>query len=81
MSCQDASKDTERLLEELLLMARSGQLIGIAFVGLLPERQFTSGWAGEAAEDPVFTIGALGHLSHDLIVEIERSTDKEKCAP
>lgn len=46
---------------------RDGQLIGVAFVGVLRERRFTAGWVGEAGRDPVFTLGALNHLHRDLL--------------
>jgi hypothetical protein len=60
-------RETELTLNKLAELTRNGQLIGVAFVGVLRGRSFTAGWAGEAGRDPVFTMGALGHLYDDLL--------------
>jgi hypothetical protein len=60
-------RETELALNRLAELARNGQLIGVAFVGVLRGRRFTTGWVGEAGRDPVFTIGALDHLHDDLL--------------
>ena len=53
------SADTIEVLTELLELARSGALTGVAFVAMYKGRQIQTGTAGESSRNPVFTLGAL----------------------
>jgi hypothetical protein len=59
--------DTVQTLEELLALARRGELIGIAFVGMYTRRRIQTGTTGEATRSPVFTIGAVRVLEQSII--------------
>jgi hypothetical protein len=59
--------DTVQTLEYLLDLARRGELIGIAFVGMYKRRRIQTGTTGEASRSPVFTIGAVRVLEQSII--------------
>jgi hypothetical protein len=54
--------DTVECLERLLEAARSGQIIGIAFVAMLQRREYLAEAVGEAARNPTFARGMVGAL-------------------
>lgn len=57
-----APADTVEALEQLLEAARSGQLIGLAFVAMLTRREYIVEATGEAARNPTFARGMVGAL-------------------
>lgn len=60
------SEDTVEALEALLHRARSGQLIGLAYVVMYKGRTYTAGAAGECRRNPTFTRGMVAHLNDAL---------------
>ena len=60
------SHDTVEAIEELLAQARSGQIIGIAFVAMYKRRHYIANSAGEAYRNPTFTRGMVGALDDQL---------------
>lgn len=60
------STDTAMALRQLLDLAERGELIGVAFAGMLKERRFFVNSAGEAHRNPVFTRGMVAALDDSL---------------
>jgi hypothetical protein len=60
------SNNTEQALRELLTLAERGELIGLAFAGILKRRQFFVDVAGEAYRNPVFARGCVSALDDQL---------------
>jgi len=60
------SHDTERALEQLLDMARTGELIGVAFAAMLKRRKYFVNTAGEAHRNPTFARGMVQALDDEL---------------
>lgn len=60
------STDTVECCRQLLKAAQSGELIGIAFVGMLKRRGFIVNSAGEAHRNPTFSLGMVACLSDQL---------------
>lgn len=60
------STDTTQALEEMLAMARRGDLIGIAFAGILRRRGYFVNTAGEAHRNPTFARGCVSALDDEL---------------
>lgn len=66
------SSDTEQALTQLLDLARRGELIGIAFAGILKRRKYFVNTAGEAHRNPTFARGCVCALSDDLARRMRR---------
>lgn len=66
------SQDTVQYLEELLAMARAGEVIGVAYVAMLKRRKYIANTAGEAHRNPTFTRGMLRALDDDLGERVRR---------
>lgn len=62
----EISINTERALEQLLELARRGELIGFAFAGMLKQRRFFVNAAGEAHRNPTFARGCVSALDDEL---------------
>lgn len=60
------STDTEQALMQLLDLARRGELIGVAFAGMLKERRYFVNTAGEAHRNPTFARGLVAVLDDSL---------------
>lgn len=60
------SPDTILALEELLESAKSGKLLGIAFVAMYHSREYSADATGEAKRNPTFTRGMLRALDDRL---------------
>lgn len=60
------STDTRQALSQLIEMEERGDLIGIAFVGMLRQRRYFVNTAGEAHRNPTFTRGCVGALDDEL---------------
>lgn len=60
------STDITQALEEMLAMARRGELIGIAFAGILKRRSYFVNTAGEAHRNPTFARGCVSALDDEL---------------
>jgi len=60
------STDTEQALAQLLDLARRGELIGVAFAGMLKQRRFFVNTAGEAHRNPTFARGMVAALDDEL---------------
>lgn len=60
------SEDTVEALEVLLHRARTGQLIGLAYVVMYKGRTYTAGAVGECRRNPTFTRGMVAHLNDAL---------------
>lgn len=58
--------DTVECLERLLSEARAGKVIGLAFVALMPKRNFIVHTTGVVHQEPVYTRGVLRELD-DMI--------------
>lgn len=69
------SRETITALEQMLDGARSGAVIGIAFVLLLKKRRYLVNCAGEAARDPTLTRGCLCSLDDELSRMVQGKTD------
>lgn len=60
------STDTEEALAQLLDLARRGDLIGVAFAGMLKQRRYFVNTAGEAHRNPTFARGCVSALDDEL---------------
>lgn len=60
------STETIRALEDLLVQARAGEIIGIAFVVMCSGREYAVGIEGETRKAPTFTRGMLHLLDSEL---------------
>jgi hypothetical protein len=63
-------RDTIDLLEDLLVDARAGRVIGLALVSLHTRNHYNFAITGEAAQRPTFTLGAIAMLQHDTAQKI-----------
>lgn len=59
-------RGTVEFLEDLLEMARRGELIGVAAVAMLKKREFITNATGETSRNPVFARGMLRVLDDQL---------------
>lgn len=64
------SNDTIECCRQLLDGAERGELIGIAFVGLLKKRGYIANSAGEAYRNPTFSRGCVAALDDQLALRI-----------
>lgn len=53
------SQDTVAALEQLLLQAKQGKLVGMAFVCMYRRRQYIANTTGECRRNPTFCRGML----------------------
>lgn len=60
------SKDTFEALTQLLDLAQRGELIGVAFAGILKQRRYFVNTAGEAHRNPTFARGCVSALDDQL---------------
>lgn len=60
------SSDTVEALTQLLDLAQRGELIGVAFAGMLRQRRYFVNTAGEAHRNPTFARGCVGALDDEL---------------
>jgi len=60
------STDTEQALTQLLDLAKRGELIGVAFAGMLRQRRYFVNTAGEAHRNPTFARGCVSALADQL---------------
>lgn len=60
------SKDTVQCLEQLLVAARKGQVIGLAYAAMLKRREYIVNTAGEAYRNPTFARGMVSALDDQL---------------
>ena len=60
------SQETIEALEFLLQEARSGELIGLAYVGMMKRRSCIMDTAGEAYRNPLFALGMVSMLSTEI---------------
>lgn len=60
------STDTTEALEQMLALARRGELIGLAFAGMMRGHKFFVNTAGEAHRSPVFARGMVAALDDEL---------------
>ncbi|MCW1959817.1 MAG: hypothetical protein KIH64_014985 [Mycobacterium sp.] len=63
---RDISTDTVECLQSLLQQAQAGDVIGIAYVAMLKERDYIADSTGEAHRSPTFTRGMLRALDDRL---------------
>lgn len=61
-----SQSDTVKALEDLLVEAKAGNLIGFAYVAMRLERSYGVGIAGETRRSPTFTRGMLALLDDEL---------------
>lgn len=64
------SHDTVEALSQLLDLAKRGELIGVAFAGMLKQRRYFVNTAGEAHRNPTFARGCVSALDDELGVRI-----------
>lgn len=62
------SDDTIAALESLLVRARAGEVIGLAYVAIARERRSYVDTAGEATRNPTYTLGIV-RLLDELIIK------------
>lgn len=60
------STDTEQALVQLLDLAQRGELIGLAFAGMLKQRRYFVNTAGEAHRNPGFARSCVSVLDDEL---------------
>ena len=60
------SNDTVECLAQLLEHAKSGDVIGVAFVAMLKRRGYIANAAGEAHRNPTFARGMVAALDDSL---------------
>lgn len=60
------STNTEEALAQLLELAQRGELIGVAFAGMLKQRRYFVNTAGEAYRNPTFARGCVSALDDEL---------------
>jgi len=63
---QSISRDAEECAEELLRRIRRGEVLGIAFTALMPQRRFFTGVCGECVDDPHGVRSGLLSLDDEL---------------
>lgn len=66
------SPDTVATLETLLAAAKSGNLIGLAFVAMYAGREYEASTVGEARRNPTFTRGMIRALDDTLAKALAR---------
>lgn len=66
------SHDMVSAMEHLLLGARSGEYIGIAFAVMLKGKKYIVNTAGEAQNSPTFVRGMLSELDDSLSYTINK---------
>lgn len=71
----EISTNTEEALGQLIEMARRGDLIGIAFAGMLKQRRYFVNTAGEAHRNPTFARGCISALDDELGQRMRRSME------
>lgn len=64
---EKSSGDSVEALEFLLAKARSGEVVGLAYIAQLKRKRFLVDTAGAANLDPVQFIGMTSLLTDDLI--------------
>lgn len=64
------SNDTVACLEALLKEARKGQLIGIAYAGMLKKRGYIVNTAGECHRNATFARGMVAALDDQLSTRV-----------
>lgn len=62
----EVSTDTVKCLETLLEHAKAGELIGLAYTGMLRRRGYIVNSAGECHRNPTFARGMLAALDDQL---------------
>jgi hypothetical protein len=70
---ENPSSDTAQVLSELMELAKTGELIGFAFVSLYRRRRVQTGATGEASRSPVFTLGAVRILEQNLLHHLDEA--------
>jgi predicted transcriptional regulator len=63
----EVSQSTIEILENLLEQAKSGELVGLIYIGIKQGDRNRYGWAGEAGCDPLVALGALERLKIALL--------------
>lgn len=61
------SEDTVLALEVLLAEAKAGRLIGLAYAGLYPAKEYVVDVAGGAKSEPLRAHSLVALLAHELI--------------
>lgn len=68
------STDTIECLHQLLHQAKKGELLGLAFAGMLRRRGYIVNTAGEAHRNPTFARGMVAALDDQLSERIRGRT-------
>lgn len=63
---EHVSSDTVRALEQLLLDARAGRIVGLAYVAMHKVYDYTVDAAGECRRSPTLARGMLARLDDEL---------------
>lgn len=71
------STNTVEALSQLLDLARSGEIIGIAFTCMLKQRKFFVNTAGEAHRNPMFARALVAVLDDSLSNRIHNRGDSQ----
>jgi len=66
----NVSHETVKCLEQLLVEARKGEVIGLAYAAMLKRRGYIADSAGEAYRNPTFARGMVAALDDRLSLRI-----------
>jgi hypothetical protein len=66
----NVSHDTVECLRQLLAQARKGEVVGLAYVGMLRQRAFIVDTAGIAHQNPTFARGMVAALDDELSARV-----------
>lgn len=64
---KEVSASTIEILESLLEQAKSGELVGIAYIGVKQGERNRYGWADDAGHDPLATLGGIREAQNGAI--------------
>jgi len=71
------SHDTVEALETLLVLAKEGEVTGIAFAVTLRKQRYITNVAGHCFRHPTFARGAVAFLSDQLATLVHAKNDLE----
>jgi hypothetical protein len=71
------SRDTVEALEQLLVAAQEGQIVGLAFAAALKNRRYVTNVAGTLYRDATLARGMVATLDDELSAIVQGRTDDE----
>lgn len=73
---QRANQETVEALEEMLQMAKRGEVTGMIFAIQFPSKKYTIGSSGFYREDPLAALGVVGRLFSAIDDAVQASGDE-----